>query len=199
MFNVDILSAVDGPGSHCTKSEWYDALDPEELVNTVKDKSVHTQRRRMWDNAFSPKGLPIKTPNDVLPLTEAALADYTRKIIAYASHLERQIAATAGRPTDASFLLYEFSFDLMGDFAFARNALTNASKDPEWYDAISALQKGMSLLGPLSPVPWLLHIGLTWRWIPIVKNWFRMVAFCKKCMAERLTVIMTFFMDQLPK
>lgn len=199
MFNVDILSAVDGPGSHCTKSEWYDALDPEELVNTVKDKSVHTQRRRMWDNAFSPKGLPIKTPNDVLPLTEAAIADYTRKIIAYASHLERQIAATAGGPTDASFLLYEFSFDLMGDFAFARNALTNASKDPEWYDAISALQKGMSLLGPLSPVPWLLHIGLTWRWIPIVKNWFRMVAFCKKCMAERLTVIMTFFTDQLPK
>lgn len=56
IFSAEVLAAIDGPGNHCTKAAWYDALLPESLVNTSRDKATHSQRRRLWDVAFTPKG-----------------------------------------------------------------------------------------------------------------------------------------------
>ena len=74
----------------------------------------------------------------------------------------------------------------MGDFAFAREPTHGESVSKEWHAAIEALQTGMGLLGPLSPVPWLLHLGLRLHWLPIVSNWHKMIAFCKRCMNDRV-------------
>ena len=78
----------------------------------------------------------------------------------------------------------------MGDFAFARAADKDNDQNEEWHAAISSLHNGMALLGPLSPVPWLLHIGLGMSWVPIVRDWNRMVSFCKGCMEQRRKVRM---------
>lgn len=56
VFNPDVLAAIDGPGNHCNKAVFYDALQPERLMNTERDKRLHAQRRRMWDQAFTAQG-----------------------------------------------------------------------------------------------------------------------------------------------
>ena len=76
----------------------------------------------------------------------------------------------------------------MGEIAFSRNAGQDRLRDQQWHAAMTALQKGMALLGPLSPVPWLLHIGLSLPFIPIVRDWNSMVAFCKSCIDDRIKV-----------
>ncbi|KAL8952041.1 MAG: hypothetical protein Q9222_002028 [Ikaeria aurantiellina] len=172
VFDAQILSAIDGPGTHCTKAVWYDALLPESLVNTTRNKTEHSQRRRMWDTAFTPQ----------------ALEGYNKKIISYSQRLERKVADSIGKAVNASSLLYQFSFDLMGDFAFARHADEDDSLNKQWYSAIAALHKGMGLLGPLSPVPWLLHIGISLPLLSIVRDWNNMIAFCKSCMDDRMEV-----------
>lgn len=57
IFHPEVLSAVDGLSSACVKSDWYDIIKPDVLLNTVRDKAVHDQRRRIWDHAFTGKGL----------------------------------------------------------------------------------------------------------------------------------------------
>lgn len=116
-------------------------------------------------------------------------------MLQYAQRLERSIAASQGRVIDASSMLYEFSFDLMGAFAFDRPAAENETAKQKWHTALAGLHKGMSLLGPLSPVPWLLHIGLRVSWIPIVHNWNAMIDFCKRCMDERIKVLCFLVMN----
>ncbi|KAF6241864.1 hypothetical protein HO173_000576 [Letharia columbiana] len=170
VFEPEVLGAVDGPGSHCTKAVWYDALQPESLVNTTRDNGIHTQRRRMWNNAFTPQ----------------ALSGYEDQIVFYARRFEKEVARSVGNPVDASSLIYKFTFDLMGEVAFSRNAGQDRLRDQQWHAAMTALQKGMALLGPLSPVPWLLHIGLSLPFIPIVRDWNSMVAFCKSCIDDRI-------------
>jgi hypothetical protein len=191
VFNPDVLAAIDGPGNHCNKAVFYDALQPERLMNTERDKRLHAQRRRMWDQAFTAQGeFTSRTTTQPFRITDfsQALSGYHHKIIHYAKRLDSQIAQSTGRLVEASSLLYEFSFDLMGDFAFARSPSEHEEERRKWYAAIASLQKGMALLGPLSPVPWLLHIGLSFRWVPIVQAWNSMISFCKDCMNARLRV-----------
>ena len=58
IFNAEVLSAIDGPGSACTKAVWYDILSPDVLINTTRDKQLHDARRKIWNHGFSTKGLP---------------------------------------------------------------------------------------------------------------------------------------------
>lgn len=48
IFCPEILFAVDGAGNTCTKPAWYDLLEPEVALNTVRDKGQHDWRRRIW-------------------------------------------------------------------------------------------------------------------------------------------------------
>lgn len=57
VFNPEIFSLTDGPGNKCKKAVWYDFLLPEVAVNTTRDKQLHDRRRRIWDKAFTPKGI----------------------------------------------------------------------------------------------------------------------------------------------
>ena len=66
-FFPEILPAIDGPGTWCTKAVWYDLLLPELAVNTTRDKSMHDQRRRVWDHGFSTKGLKFLLLSMSLP------------------------------------------------------------------------------------------------------------------------------------
>ncbi len=47
---------MNGAGNKCTKAVWYDFLLPEIAINSTRDKLAHDQRRRIWDQAFTPKG-----------------------------------------------------------------------------------------------------------------------------------------------
>ena len=80
-----------------------------------------------------------------------ALADYEDRVNTYGQQLENHIAATAGQPVDVSKWSYSLTFDVMGDFAFAKSF--KMVEDEKWHYAVLMLRRVLTLLGPLSPVP----------------------------------------------
>lgn len=173
IFRPEVFQVMDGPGNACTKAVWYDFLLPEVAVNTTRDKLKHDQRRRIWDQGFSTK----------------ALLQYHTRIADYAVRLDQALEKLATRDEDVEFnsWVYWYSFDVMGEFAFARSF--DMLQKEEWHHAIILLRRAMSLLGPLSPVPWLAQIGF--RFLPnywVVKDWNSMMRWCRTRMDERINV-----------
>ncbi|OTA58321.1 cytochrome P450 [Hypoxylon sp. EC38] len=163
--------AVDGPGNECTKAVWYDFLLPEIALNTTRSIKDHNSRRRIWDRGFSPK----------------ALAIYEERVVEYAEVLAKQIERLAyqGAPVNVSDWFYWFTFDVMGEFAFARSF--GMLQDEKWHFAVHLLRKAMSLLGPFSPVPWIAQIAFyITPWMYVVRDWLAMMQWCRDRMGERI-------------
>ena len=101
--------------------------------------------------------------------------------------------AIAKRVSNVTYLFYWFGFDVMGDFVF--NKSFGMLQNQEWHHIIVLLQRAMSLLGPFSPVPWLVQIGF--KILPrfgVLGDWFDMVAWCEKQMRERADVFLPCMM-----
>ncbi|KAI0869988.1 cytochrome P450 [Hypoxylon argillaceum] len=163
--------AVDGPGSTCTKAVWYDFLLPEIALNTTRSVKEHDARRRVWDRGFSTK----------------ALDAYEGRIVEYAELLASRIEGLAKeqKPVNVSDWFYWFTFDVMGEFAFARSF--SMLQDEQWHFAVTLLRKAMSLLGPFSPVPWIAQIAFyITPWMFVVRDWLSMMDWCKDRMGERI-------------
>ncbi|KAL8754101.1 MAG: hypothetical protein Q9184_005223 [Pyrenodesmia sp. 2 TL-2023] len=174
VFNPEVLRAVDGPGNSCSKAVWYDLLLPELAVNTTRSKPEHDKRRRIWDHGFTTK----------------ALANYEERMMEYGHQLERGISELAERnqPVDVSAWFYWFTFDMMGEFAFAKSF--GMLQSERWHIAVIMLRKAMRLLGPLSPVPWLAQIGFNLLpWFGVIADWFAMLAWCRQRMEERIQIV----------
>ena len=175
IFHPEVLRAVDGPGNACTKAVWYDLLLPELAVNTTRSKPEHDKRRRIWDHGFTSK----------------ALVNYEEQMMKYGDMLERGISELAqnNRPVNVFAWFYWFTFDVMGEFAFARSF--GMLESERWHTAVVMLRKAMKLLGPFSPVPWLAQIAfsfLPWFWV--VRDWFAMLDWCRERMKERIQVLL---------
>ncbi|KAL8651746.1 MAG: hypothetical protein Q9210_003077 [Variospora velana] len=174
VFNPEVLRAVDGPGTSCTKAVWYDLLLPELAVNTTRSKPEHDKRRRIWDHGF----------------TTRALAIYEERMMDYGHLLEKGISDLAQRnqPVDVCVWFYWFTFDVMGEFAFAKSF--GMLQSERWHIAVVMLRKAMGLLGPLSPVPWLAQIGFNLLpWFGVIADWFAMLAWCRQRMEERIQIV----------
>ena len=179
IFHPEVLQAINGPGNSCTKAVWYDLLLPDVAVNTTRSKLEHDKRRRIWDHGFTTK----------------ALLNYEERMMKYGEVLERGISQLARKdqPINVSAWFYWFTFDVMGEFAFARSF--GMLESEKWHVAVVMLRKAMRLLGPLSPVPWLAQIGFNiFPWVRVVRDWFAMLAWCRERMKERIQV---FFRLQL--
>ncbi|KAF2682000.1 cytochrome P450 [Lentithecium fluviatile CBS 122367] len=171
IIDSSVPTAVDGPKNNCTKAVWYDFLLPEIALNTTRSKNYHDSRRRIWDNGFSTK----------------ALAAYEERIVEYATTLTRRIEQLAQNdsPVNVSDWFYWFTFDVMGEFAFARSF--EMLENEKWHFAVRLLRRAMTLLGPFSPVPWLAQIAFYIApWMYIVRDWLSMMEWCKKRMGERI-------------
>lgn len=173
IIDASVPNAVDGPKNNCTKAVWYDFLLPEIALNTTRSKKDHDSRRRIWDNCFSTK----------------ALAIYEERIFDYAEILIQRIEQLAqqSKPVNGSDWSYWFTFDVMGEFAFARSF--GMLQNENWHFAVRLLRRAMSLLGPFSPVPWLAQIAFyITPWMYIVRDWLSMMERYKKRMGERIEV-----------
>ncbi len=187
VFNPEIMAAFDGRVNKCSKSVWYDFLWPMVGLNTTRDKVLHDKRRRVWDQGFTTKGsrLDLKLCSSD-PVFFAALLNYEDRVLNYAKQLERCIASVGGTPVNVTPWFYWFSFDIMGDFAFAKSF--NMLSDQKWHNAITLLRNGMALLGPLTAVPWLAQIAFSIPGFWIVRDWKKMVSFAEQSMKERIAV-----------
>lgn len=173
IFHPEGLTKLDGPGNKCIKSDWYDYIRPHFGVTTIRDKPFHDQRRRIWTKGMSTN----------------AMSTYEGHIAAEARKLEAIIGnhADKGQPVDFTTYSYWFSFDVMGLFVFSRSFDMLSKK--EWHYGITTLRRAMSLLGPLSAVPWLGQIGFRFlRNYWVVKDWFTMIKFCEERMDEHIKV-----------
>ncbi|KAI0388469.1 cytochrome P450 [Xylariaceae sp. FL0594] len=172
VFLPEAHEAVGGRHSDCIKSEFYDLLWPEKALFAARDKSVHARRRKTWQHGFSP----------------AAMACHEQKILRWVDELDAQLEKRAkdGSVVDATSFFLWFTIDLMGDFTFSKSF--EMLKRQRWHHVILKTHSARTLLGPLAPTPWLLHIGVhllprIW-W---VKDWYDSVEWCQGQMVERLS------------
>ncbi|KAG4442983.1 hypothetical protein IFR05_001514 [Cadophora sp. M221] len=84
IFDPEALVAMNGPGSNCTRADWYDGISPLKSVANLRSPTVHDQRRRIWDKAF----------------TANALRYYDSRTTKYAEQLNQLIATSLGRPVN---------------------------------------------------------------------------------------------------
>lgn len=75
----------------------------------------------------------------------------------FAAQLHLRIYALDGKAVNVFKLFYLYSFDVMSDLAFGEPL--DMLENDEYHFAVGLLQDGMNLLGPLSPVPWLVRTG----------------------------------------
>ena len=125
-----------------------------------------------------------------------ALADYEDRVNTYGQQLENHIAATAGQPVDVSKWFCFLTFDVMGDFAFVRSF--KMLEDEKWHYAVLMLRRALTLLGPLSPVPWSIQLAFSIPLIPIVHDWKTMIQWCSDRMTDRNGVSKHWFGLFLP-
>lgn len=107
----------------------------------------------------------------------------------YVRILEEHIAAdvAAGRSTAVGTLFSWFGFDVMGDFVFGNSF--EMLQNRKWHFVILSLREALNLLGPLTPVPWLVHFGFNVAgFLPLIQNWFAMIAWCRRQMENRAKV-----------
>jgi tryprostatin B 6-hydroxylase len=122
-----------------------------------------------------------------------ALALYRSRINRQIAVLKRQISdlSDANKPIIMNEMMYWFTFDSMGEFAFSQDF--GMMRDQEWHSAVIMLQRALSFLGPLAPVMWLIQIGFQYAsYLPGVRDWFAMLAFCNTQMENRKEVSLYF-------
>ena len=122
----------------------------------------------------------------LLTLLLIALEGYDLRVQKHGRLLERHIADSAGKPVDVSTWFYFLSFDVMGDFAFAKSF--NMLENKEWHYSVLMPRRALNLLGPLSSVPWLVQLAFSFPIIPIVRDWNRMIDWCANRMQDRIQV-----------
>lgn len=121
---------------------------------------------------------------DALSEINSALCDYDPRLEHFAQQLLSAIRRASERPINVSKLFYLYSLDVMSDLAFGEPL--NMLESDENHFTVSLLQDGMDLLGPLSPVPWLVRIGFG---IPgVAQNFKRLLAWSAKKLEYRLQV-----------
>lgn len=182
--------AVDGPRSECAKAEWYDIIHPSMSLVTTRYKPLHAARRREWNSGFTTKGwFPQRLtsiPSFIL-IFFVALLEHEAKILKYVDKLDQCIEADAksGKISDMRNLLLWFGFDIMGEFVFSKSF--GMLETQKWHHIIVRLQRALSLLGPMTPLPWLVHIAfdLAPR-VSVLKDWFDIIAWCQSQMRDRL-------------
>jgi hypothetical protein len=122
------------------------------------------------------------------------MSGYEQRIQSHGLKLEEHIASTAGSPIDMTQWFYFLAFDVMGDFAFATSF--DMLKKKDWHYAVVLLRRALSLLGPISSVPWLAQLAFSFPIIPIIKDWNKMIAWCAERMSEQIHV--SLFMILIP-
>lgn len=114
------------------------------------------------------------------------MKSYEKYIVLYANQLEQIVAQHSGRPTEINPLFYWFSFDVMGHFAFSRSF--GMLESQEWHYIVQLLRAGLALVGPFTPVPWLVRLAFDIPLLRIVRDFHSMTSWCTKQMNERIKV-----------
>ena len=166
IFDPKAVTAIHGPDSTCTKADWYDNLKPLTAVNTTRLRAAHDKRRKIWDMGFSQK----------------ALDAYEPRVLYYAEQLATALRVLESKPVDASAWFSYLAFDIMSDLSFGKPF--HMVRDGKSHYVRDLLIKGIMILGPLTPVPWLFHLAGS---LPrMTKDWLAYRAWVLARLKERM-------------
>ncbi|THC90909.1 hypothetical protein EYZ11_009626 [Aspergillus tanneri] len=159
------VEIVHGHASPCSKGPFYDSTKPMESLQAYRDKSLHSERRRVWSAAFS----------------DRALRGYEQRLHKYRRQLLEHIKSLDGRPMNVCKWFTSYGFDFMGDLAFGKSFRMVESGEEHW--AVKLIGDGMAILGYGLP-EWLFIFLAS---IPgLAKGWFAMIDFAASQMEQRL-------------
>ncbi|KAJ5758202.1 Cytochrome P450 [Penicillium nucicola] len=99
------IKVIHGTASKFEKGPWYTVIEPRTSLQTERNKSIHAQRRKVWDRGFSTR----------------ALRDYEPRITLYTDQLIAGIEKNVGSPMNITPWFNYYSFDVMGDMAFGHS------------------------------------------------------------------------------
>ncbi|EKV09937.1 hypothetical protein PDIG_28250 [Penicillium digitatum PHI26] len=66
IFHPEAYEAMDGSDNRNTRSDWYDLLYPRVSSIFTRDRELHHERRKMWEQALSRKGVVNCRAHNVL-------------------------------------------------------------------------------------------------------------------------------------
>ena len=102
----------------------------------------------------------------------------------YAEKLGEIVSSLSGHPIDMTQLFEYFTFDVMGDINFG--VRFDCLKNERRVNAIEIFKKGMKLMGPFTPLPWLFHDPVS---VPgLKKNWLAFRSWADNELQKRLKV-----------
>ena len=131
--------------------------------------------------------LALEITTDLL----TALKTYEGHIRDYADQLDQALSSYAGEAIEINKFFYWFSFDVMGHFAFSKSF--GMLKGQSWHHAVEMLRRGLALVGPFTPVPWLVRLAFDIPILRVVRDFQSMAAWCAKRMDERIEVFVCLF------
>lgn len=159
------VSAVHGPKSPCTKNSFYDMTAPVRSLHSHRTRAVHDRRRRVWSPAFS----------------DRALRGYETRIRVHRQKLFQALAAHANEKINISDWFNFYSYDVMGDLAFAKSFHMLETESNHW--ALKALIDGFFPLELLLPM-WVFRLLMA---IPgLAKDFWQFAEFCKQRLTDRM-------------
>ncbi|CAG8953351.1 hypothetical protein HYFRA_00003562 [Hymenoscyphus fraxineus] len=187
VYHPDGLDIALGLGTKCTKSDFFDMMLPNFSLVFTRDQATHHARRHVWTKALT--------------------------IMLYQNRINRQIevlrtqireSAVACEEVVINDVLYWFTFDAMGEFAFGEDF--GMMREKKWHFAIGMFRRALSLLGMFSSAMWIIRIGFElFPWAPRARDWLSMEAFCHKQMDKRASTksseidVASFFLEEAEK
>ncbi|KAK4503648.1 hypothetical protein PRZ48_004563 [Zasmidium cellare] len=120
-----IMQPAYGAQAKAIKGEWYDGTDPVHSMQSVRDRTLHDRRRRVWAPGFSDK----------------ALREYEPTVHELNEKLANQLGNLKGQPANMSTWFNLYGFDVMSRLAFGRDYGMVESGKRHW--ALDLLTEGI--------------------------------------------------------
>ena len=114
--------------------------------------------------------------------SQKALDAYEPRVLHYAEQLATALGASESKPVNASAWFSYLAFDIMSDLSFGKPF--HMVRDGKSHYVRDLLIKGIMVLGPLTPVPWLFHLAGS---LPrMTKDWLAYRAWVLVQLKERM-------------
>ncbi|OKL58794.1 hypothetical protein UA08_05857 [Talaromyces atroroseus] len=155
---------------------------PDTLVTIYEGNRNPFTKPAWYDNLRPYTGLNTHRSK----LQPTALASYQPNVTTHADCLANLIEEQVGKPVVVNQYFYWFSWDVMGQLAFSKSF--GMLEEGKWHYAIKMLRKGLELVGPFTPVPWLTRVAFAVPVLDTVRNFLKMEDWCARRMDERISV-----------
>ncbi|KAL1638555.1 hypothetical protein SLS58_008768 [Diplodia intermedia] len=163
--SAEAIPDIYGYNSKCTKGPFYDLNYPARSLHMTRDRKFHSQRRKLWDRAF----------------TTRALSDYEKRIKGHFKYFNLRITENIGKPMDATDLCEYWGFDVMGDLMFGRPF--NQLKENKPHMALDLARKVKFISGVTIYSYW---VFMLLQRLPIVSGLrLKWIDWCRSQMEER--------------